>query len=385
MLRADREQVLAFRLGGHHLVERLARGSLLEAAGACGVQDSPPGSAALGLCARIRDLTSAEIEHAMTVDRSLLQTWSMRGAPLVYPTRDWPVFTLALQPQSEEALHASVAGLLDPMIAEARMTVTELVELVAKGVHEALDGQVLTKRQLGVQLGNRMPSRLGRWFEPSTFYAANLVRLVALRGLLCFAPRAGGEVALARTDRWLGQPLAGADPDEARAELVRRYLRCYGPSVPEHFGDWAGMTQADARSSWELVEADLLSVSVGSGQCWLHREDLPAFESPKSARGVRLLPPHDAFLLQRDRAALIPDVQLRKVVWRRAGNPGVVLLDGRVVATWRPQKKAKELLLTVTPFGALDGAARDGIQVEAAGIAAIREVSTVRVAFGLAG
>jgi hypothetical protein len=385
VLRTDREQVQAFRLNGHHLVDRLPPGSLLRAAGACGIQDSPPGSAVLSLGARIEDLTLAEIEHALTVDRSLLQTWSMRGAPLMYPTRDWPVFTLALQPRTEEALHASVAGLLDPMIAEARMTVTELVELVAKGVYEALDGQVLTKRQLGAQLGRRMPPRLERWFEPSTFYAANLVRLVALRGLLCFAPRAGGEVVLARTDQWLGQPLAGADPGEARADLVRRYLRCYGPSVPEHFGDWAGMTQADTRSSWELVEADLLPVSVGRGQCWLHCEDLPAFESPKSARGVRLLPPHDMFLLQRDRAALIPDVELQKVVWRSAGNPGVVLLDGRVVATWRPQKKATELLLTVTPLGTLDGAARDGVQAEAPRIAAIRDVSTVRVTFGLAG
>jgi hypothetical protein len=382
VLRADRDQVVAFHLNGHNLVTRLPAGSLLEAAASCGIQDSPPGSAALGLHARVEGLSPAQLDSALSVDRSLLQTWSMRGAPFLYPSHDRAVFTLALLPGSEESLHAHIAGLLDPMIGEAAMPVTELVELAAAGVYEALDGHVLTKRELCVQLGMRMPARLGPWFEPDTFYAANLVRLVALRGILCFAPRVGNEPCFVRTDQWLGRPMPRADPGPAQAELVRRYLRCYGPTVPEHFAEWSGMTLADARSSWELVETDLLEVSLGGGRCWLHRGDLRDFESPPEARGVRLLPPHDMFLFQRDRVSLIPDVRLHRVVWRASGNPGVVLVDGRVAGAWRPQKKGRKLVVTVTPFGELDEAARQGIEAEAADIAPFRDVSTVQVTFG---
>src|SRR6202043_342359 len=97
------------------------------------------------------------------------------------------------------------------------------------------------------------------------------------------------------------------------------------------------------------------------------------FESPRVARGVRLLPPHDMFLFQRDRVSLITEVRLHKVVWRATGNPGVVLVDGRVAGAWRPQKKGRELKLTVTPFGELDGADRLGIEAEAADIAPFRD------------
>ena len=382
MLRVDLECALAFRLSGHHLSLRLPAGSLLEAAASCGIQDSPPGSAATALFARVQELTPAAIDQALAVDRTLLQAWSMRGSPVVFPTDDLPVFTLGLRPQDEESQHAFIAGLLDPMITEAGMTVSKLEELAAKAVLEALDGHVLTKRQLGAELQKRMPAQLRRWFEPHTFFAANLVRLVSLRGVLCFAPRVGNEASFVRIDQWLDRSPPKADPAQARAELVRRFLRCYGPSTPAHFAEWAGMALSDASSSWGSVEPDLVEVSLDGRRCWLHRNDVAALESPGTARGVRLLPPHDMFLFQRDRAALISDVSRHKMVWRSAGNPGVVLVDGRVVGAWRPQKKGNKLLLAVMPFSRLDAAAREEIEEEAVAMAPFREANTVEVRFG---
>jgi Winged helix DNA-binding domain len=142
------------------------------------------------------------------------------------------------------------------------------------------------------------------------------------------------------------------------------------------------MALPDASSSWGSVEADLVEVSLDGRRCWLHRHDVAALESPVSARGVRLLPPYDMFLFQRDRAALISDVNLHKVVWRSAGNPGVVLVDGRVVGAWRPQKKGNKLRLAVVPFSQLNAAARKEIEEEAVAMAPFREANTVEVTFG---
>lgn len=85
MLQVGRDQVLAFRLNGHHLAQRLPEGSLLVAAGACGVQNSPPGSAALALHARVDGLTPEQLDQAVDVDKRLLQSWCMRGAPYFSP------------------------------------------------------------------------------------------------------------------------------------------------------------------------------------------------------------------------------------------------------------------------------------------------------------
>ncbi len=48
-VRVSSTDVIAFRLGAHDLMERLDATGLLDAAGRCGVQDSPPGSAATTL------------------------------------------------------------------------------------------------------------------------------------------------------------------------------------------------------------------------------------------------------------------------------------------------------------------------------------------------
>jgi len=41
------------------------------------------------------------------------------------------------------------------------------------------------------------------------------------------------------------------EPAWARAELVRRYLHCYGPSTPQHFAEWAGIGPAQAGRAWD--------------------------------------------------------------------------------------------------------------------------------------
>lgn len=55
--RISKASVIAFRLAAHRLTERLDEGGLLDAAGRCGIQNSPPGSALLALHARVQGIT----------------------------------------------------------------------------------------------------------------------------------------------------------------------------------------------------------------------------------------------------------------------------------------------------------------------------------------
>ncbi|WUE13099.1 winged helix DNA-binding domain-containing protein [Nonomuraea sp. NBC_00507] len=41
--------------------------------------------------ARVAGVTSEEIAQAIEADKTLLQTWCMRGAPFLFPTQDAPV------------------------------------------------------------------------------------------------------------------------------------------------------------------------------------------------------------------------------------------------------------------------------------------------------
>ena len=82
---ATHEQVLAFGLHGHGLAERRPATEMLAAVGACGLRNTPPGSAVLGLAARVSDLTPDTVDHALLAEKSLVETLSLRASPLVVP------------------------------------------------------------------------------------------------------------------------------------------------------------------------------------------------------------------------------------------------------------------------------------------------------------
>ena len=93
------EQVRALRLRRHHLDRPLPSGALVEAAAGCGVQNSPPGAWETALWNRVEDVTLPQLEQALYGEKTLLQAWSIRGVPLVFPTKDAGVFLAPLRAQ----------------------------------------------------------------------------------------------------------------------------------------------------------------------------------------------------------------------------------------------------------------------------------------------
>src|SRR5690606_31227563 len=118
--------VIALRLRAQHLDNRQDEDGLLEATGACGVQNSPPGSARLALHARVQGMTADRLENAVG-DKSLLQSWCMRGAPFYIPTTDAPVFTTGALPPTEEVMRQFILG-AGRTVDKVGLTLTEAVD-----------------------------------------------------------------------------------------------------------------------------------------------------------------------------------------------------------------------------------------------------------------
>src|SRR5687767_4470165 len=116
----DRRQVRAFRLAAQHLTVRLPAGSLAEAA-ACALQNTPPETAALALHARVERLGRDAVEHALVKTKTLLQAWSMRGAPHVFATQDQPVFLHAIAPREEASIRAFIFA-VEPALDKVGLT-----------------------------------------------------------------------------------------------------------------------------------------------------------------------------------------------------------------------------------------------------------------------
>jgi hypothetical protein len=329
--------------------------------------------------------------------------WSVRGAPYVIPAGARDVFTIGLLPRDEPSSRALVRLILGDLDA-AGLPAAEAIKQTAQAVTEALDGRTLSKDELLEELQRRLPRELNPWCRRCLIHHVHpsLQRAAALWGTFCLAPRRGREASFVRIDQWLGVPAPAAvgsvDPaaiEGAGAELVRRFLRAYGPSTPALFAAWAGIAPAHARRLWDLVAPELAELEPapagadksngrrGRQPVYLHGQDVARFESPPAARGVRLLPPHDPYLEQPDRETLLPHRALQARVWRAVANPGAVLVDGAVVGTWRAQKKGARLTITVEPFPGtpVRDAARQEIEAEGQSLGPYRDAKSVEVVF----
>ncbi|WP_275093895.1 DNA glycosylase AlkZ-like family protein [Brevibacterium aurantiacum] len=178
-------------------------------------------------------------------------------------------------------------------------------------------------------------------------------------------------------DEWLDTDVPDVAPEDARAELLRRYLHAYGPSTRGHFASWLGVRAREGEAWWDLLENEMTEVDYGR-KAWVLTEDLDALQSPPTPAGVRLLPPRDPYIQGRDRETII-DKQFHRDVFKTVGEPGTVLVDGRIVGTWRARKKGKNLHMSVTSFDRLSARSKKVVEAEAEKVAILRGAAAVEV------
>jgi hypothetical protein len=388
-------QVIAFRLDAHRLTKRVGADGLLEAAGRCGVQNSPPGAALLALHARVEGITQERVAAAIAEDKSLMQSWCMRGAPFLFPTVDGPVFTTGVLPPTEEAMRHFIPG-VEHAIAQLRITLTEAVAFCGAEIDAVLSHRRLAINDLGQELARRIARRLTP--EQRTLWEAEgpyapgqplgeavvhfCVRILTLQRKVCFAARAGNQAPFVLVNEWLRHAIADTHPDTARAELLRRYLRSYAPSTQTEFAAWLGINAGDTGPWWNVVREELTPVEFG-GTAWILTEDLPALRSAPPPEGVRLLPPHDPYTQMRDHETIVAREHHREL-WKSVGDPGAVLISGQLAGTWRPRKNGRKLTVSITAFRPVSAPDKELLHAEAQQIAALRGATSAEVIFGSA-
>jgi hypothetical protein len=376
----DREHVLAFRLSGHDLTKRRPFTSLTEVVGACGLRNTPPGSASLGLHARMDGVQPDTLEQALNGDKPLVEVLAMRASPHIVPRDDVALFTLGALPQDEASLMTSLNAFAASLKRDG-ITATDALSQAVAAAHAELAGGPLSRGALSAGLTRRLPEALGPICRPcdSRHIHEMLFRLVGTAGGYVLT-RHGKQSAYVRADQWLGEA-PDDDPLALRSELLRRYLRCFGPSTANDFAAWVGIRASESAKTWDTMAERLVEVQAAGRRAWLHRDDAPALEAAPAPVGVRLLPPYDAYLDLRDRLILVPDKAQHRRIWGVIGNPGALLVAGEIAGVWRPQKKGKRLTITIEAFGQLAPATRDEIMAEAEMIGPLRGCTSVEVAY----
>jgi hypothetical protein len=139
--------------------------------------------------------------------------------------------------------------------------------------------------------------------------------------------------------------------DAALARLATRYLAGYGPATAEDFAAWSGLPTGRARTGFEAIGPSRVTVN---GRAAYALDSQEVNDSPDTRPQVRLLGHFDTYLLgYRRRELAVPPEHDRRI---QAGggfiNPAV-LVDGRVLGTWRQTNKKGHIVVTVEPFTAI--------------------------------
>ena len=283
----------------------------------------------LSLAARLDDLDPYAVSRGLE-DRSLVRLLTLRGTiHLLVPEdaltlRPW---TQPVQDRERTVSQNTRPGLHLP------------ADEVAAAVDAALADGPLPVKALGEAMTSAFPD-----VPPNAL--GHLARVDA--PLAQLPPRGcwkkSGGVVYQRVDRWLDRPLATLDVEE----LVRRYLRAFGPATASDMTAWSGRT----RLGPVLNAMDDLVRHTGP-------DGRPLFDVPEgevvpgdTPAPVRLLGSYDNVWLshaKRDRVTA-PE---KRSGWMgpNGGNAATVFVDGMLEGLWRVEddRVRTQLFRDLTP------------------------------------
>ncbi|MBB4689070.1 winged helix DNA-binding domain-containing protein [Amycolatopsis jiangsuensis] len=304
----------------------------------CGVQAQEPQEPFVGLWSRLPAFDPGSLDDLLT-GRHVVRTHLMRRTVHLLTADD----ALAWRTRHDAMLRQRVLGTY-----RRELDGVDLEELAAAGRAVLADGEPRSMPELARALA-------GQWPAPGTralgeMLVAALIPMVQLppRGL--WRTKAGARNVPMRT--WLGRDPGPADA--AGPALVRRYLAAFGPAASADLRAWCGLAGLPAAVA--AVREELVSFRDERGRELL---DLPGAPrpDPETPAPVRFLPAFDnAILGYHDRTRIIDDEHRGLSV----AGARVVLVDGRVTATWT----VEEGTVSVAPLRRLSRAERAEVTAE---------------------
>ena len=311
------DQGLAGAVHKHSLTQSAASIEGL-AADLVGLHNTMQPSPYLSVRARHDGFARSQLDELMWGSWQLARLRSMRLTMFIFPRDLLEVAAAATRRLSE--------NLALRWLADSGMTPAEF-EHLADAVDDALGDGPLTsralRRRLGVPQSIDLPGVVGRMCD--------IGRLVG------GAPPRSWRSSVRQYHRW-NDVLPGVDlhrwkEDDAIRELIRRYIRSYGPVTVDDMSWWTGFTKGRCRVA--IGGLDLEEVAVDDWPRPLYRTtgDLIT-DDPADA--VKALPPLDPYVQgYRDRVRFL-DPDRHGFVYDGGGNSAPTLLhQGRIIGVWQ--------------------------------------------------
>lgn len=323
----------------------------------------------LAAWARVDGLLVADVDRALHDDRSLVKQMAMRRTIWAVPRSLHAAVVagagqrVAGQERRRLAKDVGAEGLAADGAAWVEQAEAEAVEVLGR-LGAATSSELRGEAAILAATTTYAPDR--PWGRELPVAPRVLTGLWAAGRIVRGANRAAWTVTRpewTRTEDWLGGPVAEPPEDAARADLVRRWLRAFGPATLDDVMWWFGSTKTAIRASLATVGA--VAVDLG---------DRPGLALPDDLDDEPPLEPW---------AALLPSLDPTTMGWTHrewylgphrehlfdsAGNAGTTAWwEGRIVGGWDQDDDGRVVVQLLEDVGS-DGAA--ALDAEAARLTA---------------
>jgi hypothetical protein len=284
----------------------------------------------------------ADIESALYVEKSLVRMLGMRRTMFVVPAEVAPVVQAACTKAIAVGLRrtmlqlyaaAGIADDLDTWLRDLETATAAAIDELGEASAQELTAKVPElKRQVLLAAGKK--------YEAMQAVATRILMQLAAEGRIVRGRPRGSWISTqyrwAPIDKWLPGGLPEGDPGSAQVELIRRWLRAFGPGTVVDLKWWSGLTSGEVRRA--LEQLDVAEVDLDDGPGIVLADDLEPVPERLIEPWVALLPALDTTPMgYSDRAWFLGGHAPK--IFDRSGNIGpTVWCDGRIVGGWAQRK-----------------------------------------------
>jgi hypothetical protein len=214
------------------------------------------------------------------------------------------------------------------------------------------NGTYLTKDEIMAEF-----SRSGLEVDADRTY--HILAHSEMEGVVCSGPTRNGKQTYALLEERI-PPAVSISKEEALVRLAKIYFTGRGPATLQDFVWWSGLSVRDARIGLEAVRSDLNSETIDLQTYWF---DGSASTGGSDTESLYVLPAFDEYIISyRDREALLPFKEQRKVVSINGIFRPTIVRNGQVVGIWNRTTKKDKVLIHTDFFSPPDPSITDELE-----------------------
>ena len=180
-----------------------------------------------------------------------------------------------------------------------------------------------------------------------------------LDAVICAGPRRGKQFTYGLFEE-LAPKAKKVSREEALGKLALKYFSGHGPAQVKDFAWWSGLNLKDAQKGLELTKRNLVEETVEGKTYWF--SDKTKKSKSKNLQAF-LLSIYDEYTIgYKDRTALGEQRYFEKLILMGNALTAVMVLDGKIVGTWKKEKQRKQIKIKLNPFKQLEVAEREAFE-----------------------